>query len=182
MLSTFARGHCLYSLVFQSRWFKSHFRMIAIIEVSFHWKRLAWLLQDPNSEITIAEYRLPEAKAGTGFYFDFPRLVQTRRIIFKLLGDVAAFSDDPAEQDDSGFRVVGLSLSNRIKLYYYADPYELGKWASLSAVWLMLGCCSYCKGKRKGKKGFCDWLCYLIPFFVLMPICNPIFFYLIIPH
>lgn len=65
-----------------------------------------------------------------------PRLVQTRRIIFKLLGDVAAFSDDPAEQDDSGFRVfaAGLSLSNKIKLYYYADPYELGKWASLSAV------------------------------------------------
>ncbi|XP_022140904.1 probable phosphoinositide phosphatase SAC9 isoform X2 [Momordica charantia] len=89
-----------------------------------------------NSVVTIAEYRLPEAKAGTGFYFDFPRLVQTRRIIFKLLGDVAGYSDDPAEQDDSGFRILaaGLSLANRIKPYYYADPYELGKWASLSAV------------------------------------------------
>ncbi|XP_023524633.1 probable phosphoinositide phosphatase SAC9 [Cucurbita pepo subsp. pepo] len=94
------------------------------------------VIQEPNNEVTIAEYRLPEAKAGTGFYFDLPRPVQTRRIIFKLLGDVAAFSDDPAEQDDSGFRVfaAGLSLSNRIKLFYYADPYELGKWASLSAV------------------------------------------------
>ncbi|KGN54995.1 probable phosphoinositide phosphatase SAC9 isoform X1 [Cucumis sativus] len=94
------------------------------------------IVQESNSIVTVAEYRLPEAKAGVGFYFDLPRLVQTRRVIFKLLGDVAAFSDDPAEQDDSGFRAfaAGLSLSNRVKLYYYADPYELGKWASLSAV------------------------------------------------
>lgn len=97
---------------------------------------MALFLQESNSIVTVAEYRLPEAKAGVGFYFDLPRLVQTRRVIFKLLGDVAAFSDDPAEQDDSGFRAfaAGLSLSNRVKLYYYADPYELGKWASLSAV------------------------------------------------
>lgn len=88
--------------------------------------------------ITIGEYRLPEARAGTPMYFDFPRQIQTRRISFKLLGDVAAFTDDPSEQDDSGNRIsplaVGLSLSNRIKLYYYADPYDLGKWASLGAV------------------------------------------------
>lgn len=88
--------------------------------------------------LTIAEYRLPEAKAGTPMYFDFPREIQTRRITFKLLGDITAFADDPTEQDDPSSRVLpvaaGLSLSNRIKLYYYADPYELGKWASLSAV------------------------------------------------
>lgn len=86
--------------------------------------------------MTIAEFRLPEAKPGTALYFDFPKQIQARRICFKLLGDVAAFADDPAEQDDSGFRplAAGLSLSNRIKLYYYADPYELGKWASLSAI------------------------------------------------
>ncbi|GAV92669.1 hypothetical protein CFOL_v3_36049, partial [Cephalotus follicularis] len=92
-------------------------------------------LQESNNMVTIAEYRLPEAKAGTAMYFDFPRQVQTRRVSFKLLGDVAAFADDPAEQDDfSPPLAVGLSLSNRIKLYYYADPYELGKWASLSAI------------------------------------------------
>lgn len=88
--------------------------------------------------VTIAEYRLPEAKAGTAMYFDFPRQIQTRRISFKILGDVAAFVDDPMEQDDSSLRAPslasGLSLSNRIKVYYYGDPYELGKWASLSAV------------------------------------------------
>lgn len=88
--------------------------------------------------VTIGEYRLPEAKAGTAMYFDFPRQIQTRRVSFKLLGDVAAFADDPAELDDSDLRApplaVGLSLSNRIKLYYYGDPYELGKWASLSAI------------------------------------------------
>ncbi|MCD9646749.1 hypothetical protein HAX54_036906 [Datura stramonium] len=41
----------------------------------------------------------------------------------------------PSEGQDSNGRFVaaGLSLANRIKLYYYADPYELGKWASLSA-------------------------------------------------
>ncbi|KAL1327253.1 hypothetical protein HN51_037325 [Arachis hypogaea] len=96
------------------------------------------VLQDYQSMVTIGEYRLPEAKVGTPMYFDFPRTIQTRRISFKLLGDVAAYTDDPSEQDDSGNRVsplaAGLSLSNRVKLYYYADPYELGKWASLSAV------------------------------------------------
>ncbi|PIN25679.1 hypothetical protein CDL12_01577 [Handroanthus impetiginosus] len=95
-------------------------------------------LQESHKMVTIAEYRLPEVKAWTAMYFDFPRQISTRRITFRLLGDIAAFSDDPAEQDDSEYRVypwaAGLSLANRIKLYYYAEPYELGKWASLSAV------------------------------------------------
>ncbi|CAL1390807.1 unnamed protein product [Linum trigynum] len=94
--------------------------------------------QEPNKLITIGEYRLPEAKAGTAMYFDFQRQVQSRRVTFRLLGDIGAFTDDPAESDDSGTRTLpvagGLSLSNRVKLYYYADPYELGKWASLSAI------------------------------------------------
>ncbi|KAH9726112.1 hypothetical protein KPL70_008134 [Citrus sinensis] len=55
-----------------------------------------------------------------------------------ISGRTTAFADEPSEQDDSGLRaplvVTGLSLSNRIKLYYYCDPYELGKWASLSGV------------------------------------------------
>ncbi|KAH9782921.1 putative phosphoinositide phosphatase SAC9 [Citrus sinensis] len=95
-------------------------------------------LQEPHNMVTIAEYRLPEARAGTPMYFDFPRPIQSRRVSFKLLGDVTAFADEPSEQDDSGLRALlvatGLSLSNRIKLYYYCDPYELGKWASLSGV------------------------------------------------
>nr|XP_016489334.1 PREDICTED: probable phosphoinositide phosphatase SAC9 [Nicotiana tabacum]XP_016489335.1 PREDICTED: probable phosphoinositide phosphatase SAC9 [Nicotiana tabacum] len=94
--------------------------------------------QEPHSMVTVAEHRLPEVKAGTAMYFDFPREICTRRISFRLLGDIAAFTDDPSEQDDSDARVrtvaAGLSLANRIKLYYYADPYELGKWASLSAI------------------------------------------------
>ncbi|KAG9135943.1 hypothetical protein Leryth_025787 [Lithospermum erythrorhizon] len=64
--------------------------------------------------------------------------INSRRIMFRLLGDIAAFSDDPSEADDSDLKSrslpTGLALSNRIKLYYYSDPYELGKWASLSAV------------------------------------------------
>ncbi|VFQ87587.1 unnamed protein product [Cuscuta campestris] len=95
--------------------------------------------QEPHSMVTVAEYRLPEVKPGTPMYFDFPRQISSRRIAFRLLGDIAAFTDDQTEQDDSsGYRTrpvaAGLSLSNRIKLYYYADPYEVGKWASLSAV------------------------------------------------
>lgn len=86
----------------------------------------------------VGEYRLPEVRPGTALYFDFSRPIQARRVTFKLLGDLAAFMDDPTEQDESDIRTLplatGLSLSNRIKLYYYTDPYELGKWASLSAV------------------------------------------------
>lgn len=95
------------------------------------------VLQESNM-VTVAEYRLPETWPGTPMYFDFPRQLQTRRITFRLLGDVTAFIDDPTEQDDAEYRssplAAGLSLANRVKLYYYADPYELGKWASLSAV------------------------------------------------
>lgn len=92
-------------------------------------------LQEPHNVFTIGEYRLPVTRAGTPMYFDFPRPVQARRITFKLLGDVAVFADEASEQDTSDSRLAsGLSLSNRIKLYYYADPYDLGKWASLSAV------------------------------------------------
>ncbi|CAM8897025.1 unnamed protein product [Rhodiola kirilowii] len=94
-------------------------------------------LQEGNNSVIIAEYRLPEVKAGTPMYFDFPRRVQSQRITFQLLGDVAAYIDDQAEQDTESRALpvaAGLSLSNRLKLYYYADPYELGKWASLSAI------------------------------------------------
>ncbi|KAL2470130.1 putative phosphoinositide phosphatase SAC9 [Abeliophyllum distichum] len=95
-------------------------------------------LQEPHNMVIVAEYRLPQVKPGTAMYFDFPRKINTSRITFRLLGDIAAFTDDPAEHDDSYSRpqpwAAGLSLANKIKLYYYADPYELGKWASLSAI------------------------------------------------
>ncbi|KAI7750921.1 hypothetical protein M8C21_003086 [Ambrosia artemisiifolia] len=88
--------------------------------------------------VVVAEYRLPEVRVGTAMYFDFPRPVTACRVSFRLLKDVASFANDPADKDDSsdfqGPLAAGLSLSSRIKLYYYADPYELGKWAILSAV------------------------------------------------
>lgn len=97
-----------------------------------------FFLQEQYKTVTIAEYRLPEARDGTKMYFDFPKQIQAQRVSFKLLGDVAAFADDPAEAVDLSGRAspfaAGLSLANRIKLYYYADPYEVGKWASLSNV------------------------------------------------
>ncbi|KAL5972950.1 putative phosphoinositide phosphatase sac9 [Asimina triloba] len=108
------------------------------IEVFLSWVASSDVLLKQLRRGSVGEYRLPEVRSGTPLYFDFPRPIQAHRMCFKLLGDVAAFTDDPTEQDDSDFRPcslpTGLSLANRIKLYYYADPYELGKWASLSAV------------------------------------------------
>ncbi|CAL9245733.1 unnamed protein product [Arabidopsis halleri] len=97
------------------------------------------VLQEQSKMVTIAEYRLPETRDGTKMFFDFPKQIQAHTVSFKLLGDVAAFADDPAEAVDLSGRAspfaAGLSLANRIKLYYYADPYEVGKWAaSLSNV------------------------------------------------
>ncbi|EPS69230.1 hypothetical protein M569_05534, partial [Genlisea aurea] len=58
--------------------------------------------QEPNGAVTVAEYRVPEVKAGTAMYFDFPRQIQTRRVTFRVAGDVYGFSDDPTELlDDS---------------------------------------------------------------------------------
>ncbi|OEL28911.1 putative phosphoinositide phosphatase SAC9 [Dichanthelium oligosanthes] len=92
-----------------------------------------------SGKLVVEEYRLPEVKATTPLYFDFPDLQQdVRCVIFRLLGDVTAFVDDISELDSLNLRNLplasGLSLSNKIKLYYYADTYEMGKIGSLSAV------------------------------------------------
>ncbi|KAF8722092.1 hypothetical protein HU200_022728 [Digitaria exilis] len=92
-----------------------------------------------SGKLVVEEYRLPEVKANTPLYFNFPDLQQdVRCVIFRLLGDVTAFVDDISELDGLNFRNLplasGLSLSNRIKLYYYADTYEMGKIGSFSAV------------------------------------------------
>nr|CAB3498548.1 unnamed protein product [Digitaria exilis] len=92
-----------------------------------------------SGKLVVEEYRLPEVKANTPLYFDFPDLQQdVRCVIFRLLGDVTAFVDDISELDGLNFRNLplasGLSLSNKIKLYYYADTYEMGKIGSFSAV------------------------------------------------
>ncbi|KAK8364832.1 hypothetical protein V6Z11_A02G009400 [Gossypium hirsutum] len=82
-----------------------------------------------SNMVPIAEYRLPETKPGTPMFFDFPKQIQTRRICFKLVGDVSAFVDDTTEQDGSGFRAspASLSLSNKIKLYHYSyNHYDTG--------------------------------------------------------
>lgn len=102
---------------------------ILFIQVTVH--------QESNV-VRVGEYRLPEAQAGTAFYFDFPQPMQAQRITFELLGDITAFYDDSTEQDEFDVRdpplASGLSLANKIKVYHYAQPFELGKWANLSAV------------------------------------------------
>ncbi|XP_062210444.1 probable phosphoinositide phosphatase SAC9 [Phragmites australis] len=92
-----------------------------------------------SGKLVVEEYRLPEVKENTPLYFDFPDLQEDARcVIFRLLGDVTAFVDDISELDGLKLRNLplasGLSLSNKIKLYYYADTYEMGKIGSLSAV------------------------------------------------
>lgn len=92
-----------------------------------------------SGKLVVEEYRLPEVKANTQLYFDFLDLQQDARcVIFRLLGDVTSFVDDIAEIDGLNLRNLplasGLSLSNKIKLYYYADTYEMGKIGSLAAV------------------------------------------------
>ncbi|KAI4992422.1 hypothetical protein ZWY2020_051839 [Hordeum vulgare] len=92
-----------------------------------------------SGKLVVEEYRLPEVKANTPLYFDFSDLQQDARyVIFRLLGDVTAFVDDIAEIEGLNLRNLplasGLSLSNKVKLYYYADTYEMGKIGSLSAV------------------------------------------------
>lgn len=92
-----------------------------------------------SGKLVVEEYRLPEVKANTPLYFDFPDLQQDARcVIFRLLGDVTAFVDDISELENLNLRNLplasGLSLSNKIKLYYYADTYEMGKIGSLAAV------------------------------------------------
>ncbi|XP_078444731.1 putative phosphoinositide phosphatase SAC9 isoform X2 [Wolffia australiana] len=83
----------------------------------------------------LGEYRLPQAVMGTAMYFDFSRSIQAQVVIFKLSGDVTAFIDEPADQDDFQPLASGLALSsNRVRLYYYGDPAQLGKLASLSAI------------------------------------------------
>ncbi|CAA6664753.1 unnamed protein product [Spirodela intermedia] len=93
------------------------------------------VVQDSRNWVIVKEYRLPEVRPGTAMYFDFPGVIQAQAVAFKLLGDVAAFSDDPTEEESSlRSLAAGLSLSNRIKPYYYADPSEVGRLASFSAV------------------------------------------------
>ncbi|XP_040376150.1 probable phosphoinositide phosphatase SAC9 [Oryza brachyantha] len=92
-----------------------------------------------SGKLVVEEYRLPEVKVNTPLYYDFQDLQQdVRCVLFRLLGDVTSFVDDIAEIDGSNMRnlplATGLSLSNKIKLYYYADTYEMGKIGSLSAV------------------------------------------------
>ncbi|KAF0905503.1 hypothetical protein E2562_007306 [Oryza meyeriana var. granulata] len=92
-----------------------------------------------SGKLVVEEYRLPEVKVNTPLYYDFQDLQQdVRCVLFRLLGDVTSFVDDISEIDGSNLRnlplATGLSLSNKIKLYYYADTYEMGKIGSLSAV------------------------------------------------
>ncbi|KAI3826704.1 hypothetical protein L1987_00756 [Smallanthus sonchifolius] len=89
----------------------------------------------PEEMVVVAEYRIPEVKGGTAMYFDFPKVTSSKRMFFRLVGDVTGFADDPEDGGDTGrLLAAGLCLLNRIKLYYYAHPSDLGRWASLSGI------------------------------------------------
>ncbi|MFS7906986.1 putative SAC domain-containing protein [Helianthus anomalus] len=89
----------------------------------------------PEEMVLVAEYRIPEVKGSTAMYFDFPKVMSSKKMFFRLVGDVTGFADDPEDGGDTGRPVAaGLCLLNRIKLYYYAHPADLGRWASLSGI------------------------------------------------
>ncbi|XP_076900797.1 putative phosphoinositide phosphatase SAC9 isoform X2 [Bidens hawaiensis] len=89
----------------------------------------------PEEMVVVAEYRIPEVKGGTATYFDFPKAISSKKMYFRLVGDVNGFADDPEDGGDTGRPLAaGLCLLNRIKLYYYAHPSDLGRWASLSGI------------------------------------------------
>nr|XP_043609995.1 probable phosphoinositide phosphatase SAC9 [Erigeron canadensis] len=87
-----------------------------------------------EEEVVVAEFRIPEVKDGTAMYFDFPKVMRSRRIWFRLVGDVTSFANDPEDGDAGRALAAGLILLNRVKLYYYAHPSDLGRWASLSVI------------------------------------------------
>ena len=84
--------------------------------------------------MVVGEYRIPEVKSGTPMYFEFPKRISSQRVWFKLVGDVTWFADDPEDGEGGQPLAAGLSLLNRIKLYYYAYPSELRRWASISGI------------------------------------------------
>lgn len=85
----------------------------------------------------MGEYFVPDAKSGTPFYFDFAEPILARLLIFELLGNISAVSDEEPGLEGEGKEVPlpsSLSLMNKIRIYRYTLGSELSKWPQLSAV------------------------------------------------
>lgn len=96
-----------------------------------------FIIQDSRQEIPVGEYLVPSAKSGTPFYFDFGVPILARLLIFELVGNISAMSDEEASLDAEGKDVPlpsSLSLMSKIRIYRYALGYEVSKWPQLSAV------------------------------------------------
>lgn len=96
-------------------------------------------VQEDRPRVHLGYFSVPITQAATPLYFDFGTPIQAKELIFELLGDITAYSDERTEQqNDAPIKdppiASGLSLANKIKVYRYALVSEMGKWALLSAV------------------------------------------------
>ncbi|CAM6096439.1 unnamed protein product [Calypogeia fissa] len=94
-------------------------------------------IQESRQVVPVGEYVVPSAKFGTPFYFDFGVPILARLLIFELLGNISAMSDEDASPDTEGREVPlpsSLNLMNKIRVYRYALGSEVSKWPQLSAV------------------------------------------------
>jgi hypothetical protein len=98
---------------------------------------VVFCIQDSKQEVPVGEYLIPDAKSGTPFYFDFGVPILAKLLIFELLGNVSAMSDEEPGLELDGKEVPlpsSLSLMNKIRIYRYTPASELSKWPQLSAI------------------------------------------------
>ncbi|KAL3691590.1 hypothetical protein R1sor_005241 [Riccia sorocarpa] len=95
-------------------------------------------VQETNRPVLVGSFFLPVAKGGTPMYFDFDRPIIARALIFELVGNISALSDeDPVQTDADGREFPlpsSLSLLSKIRVYRHALVAEVGKWPQLYAV------------------------------------------------
>ncbi|KAL2622415.1 hypothetical protein R1flu_002620 [Riccia fluitans] len=84
-------------------------------------------VQETNRPLLVGNFLLPIAKSGTPLYFDFERPIMARKLIFELVGNISAFSDEDPLQSEADMRDFPLpsSLSLLNKVRAYRDTVEL---------------------------------------------------------
>lgn len=90
-----------------------------------------------SKAVPVGEFLVPYAKSGTPFYFDFGVPIFAKLLIFELVGNISAMSDEEASLDSEGKDVPlpsSLNLMSKIRVYRYALGSEVSKWPQLSAV------------------------------------------------
>eukprot|EP00850_Spirogloea_muscicola_P007483 SM000038S14296 [mRNA] locus=s38:174165:181898:+ [translate_table: standard] len=94
-------------------------------------------VQDSRGPLPLGEFAIPVIRPGTSLCFDFSSPTSARLIILEVTGDITGCPDESLlDHGDLGGReatVCGLSLQNKVRLYRYVHPGELGKWGQANA-------------------------------------------------